>query len=59
MMTHPLPLSGRQAIAGAALLLGLAALGAPSVAAPRGNPMPDELRRALERSPNAPVLGNQ
>ncbi len=58
MMMHPLPLSRRQAIAGAASLLGLAALGAPSVAAPRGNPMPDELRRALERSPNAPVLGN-
>lgn len=26
--------------------------------APRENPMPDELRKALERDPTAPVLGN-
>lgn len=29
----------------------------PALAA-RDNPMPEELRRALERDPNAPVLGN-
>jgi protein-disulfide isomerase len=44
-------------ISGAAL--GLAAA-APSWAqtADRPNPMPEDLRRSLERDPNAPVLGN-
>lgn len=46
------------------ILISSAALGAsaalPALAqkAARANPMPDELRRALERDPNAPVLGN-
>lgn len=45
------------------LLIGSAALGAcsalPALAkTDRPNPMPEELRQALERSPNAPVLGN-
>lgn len=36
-----------------------AALGAmPAFAAERENPMPEEMRRALERDPTAPVLGN-
>ena len=53
----------RQALAGAAALAGTAALsvsmlGRAAVAAPRANPMPDELRRALEDDPRAPVLGN-
>ena len=43
------------------LLTACAALGAaalPAFAQDRPNPMPEELRKALERSPNAPVLGN-
>lgn len=46
------------------ILISSAALGAsaalPALAqkAARANPMPDALRRALERDPNAPVLGN-
>ncbi|MDN5568937.1 MAG: DsbA family protein, partial [Paracoccus sp. (in: a-proteobacteria)] len=36
-----------------------AALGAlPATAADRENPMPEDLRRSLERDPTAPVLGN-
>ena len=36
-----------------------AALGAlPASAAERDNPMPEDLRRSLERDPTAPVLGN-
>lgn len=44
----------------AALGAFAAALAAPAaaLAAPRPNPMPQELRRAIERDPNAPVLGN-
>ncbi len=30
----------------------------PAFAQDRPNPMPDELRQALERDPTAPVLGN-
>lgn len=37
---------------------GLIAIPAVSLASERPNPMPDELRRALERDPTAPVLGN-
>lgn len=40
------------------LLIGLAAFAATPVLAQRANPMPDALRKALERDPNAPVLGN-
>ncbi len=43
-------------LTGAAALGGLSAL--PARAADRPNPMPEELRRALERDPTAPVLGN-
>lgn len=47
------------------ILISSAALGAsaamPLLAATteRTNPMPEELRKALERDPNAPVLGNR
>lgn len=45
------------------VLTGAAACGIgaalPLRAADRPNPMPDELRKALERDPTAPVLGNQ
>lgn len=43
------------------VLSGGAALGVVAAfpaLAQRDNPMPEELRRALERDPNAPVLGN-
>lgn len=46
------------------LALGMALLALPSLAAAqearpgRANPMPEALRKALERDPNAPVLGN-
>ena len=44
------------------LILASGAALAASTALPafaqRANPMPEELRRALERDPNAPVLGN-
>lgn len=44
------------------ILISSAALGAaaalPALGQDRPNPMPEELRKALERSPNAPVLGN-
>ncbi|MBU3029177.1 DsbA family protein [Paracoccus marinaquae] len=46
------------------LLISSAALGAATAlpalgqSANRPNPMPEELREALERDPNAPVLGN-
>lgn len=44
-------------ISGSALGLG-ATLPAFAQTADRPNPMPEELRKALERDPNAPVLGN-
>lgn len=48
-------LTRRQTLALGAVTL---ALPAPLHAAPRSNPMPETLRRALERDPTAPVLGN-
>lgn len=52
-----MPTRRRLLISSAAL--GLAtALPAPAQQADRPNPMPEELRQALERDPNAPVLGN-
>ncbi|ARJ68789.1 DsbA family protein [Paracoccus contaminans] len=49
----------RQAIAAGVALVALPAAGAAQVAtARRPNPMPDALRRAIERDPDAPVLGN-
>jgi protein-disulfide isomerase len=41
--------------AAVAVTAGVPALGQGSE---RANPMPEELRKALERSPNAPILGN-
>lgn len=49
MPTRRIILAGTAAIAATAALPALAQ---------RDNPMPEELRRALERDPNAPVLGN-
>lgn len=49
-------LDRRTALALGAAFLALPAL--PAMAATRDNPMPEELREALERDPNAPVLGN-
>jgi len=41
------------------ILAGASLFALPALAQqPRANPMPDELRRALERDPTAPVLGN-
>ena len=41
------------------LLASAAAFAAlPALAQQRDNPMPEEMRRALEREPTAPVLGN-
>ncbi len=45
------------ALAGAAGLAA-AALPGPAAAQSRDNPMPESLRKALERDPTAPVLGN-
>lgn len=47
----------RNLIKGGFLVAGTMALGALPARA-RDNPMPDELRKALERASNAPVLGN-
>lgn len=49
-------LTRRHALA-SGLALG-AASALPAFAAPAANPMPPELRKVLERDPNAPVLGN-
>ncbi|WP_254368135.1 DsbA family protein [Paracoccus sp. Z118] len=57
-MTHPAPIHRRHLIVGAAATLGLYVLGGLAYAASSDNPMPPELRRALERDPLAPVLGN-
>ncbi|WP_299363140.1 DsbA family protein [uncultured Paracoccus sp.] len=56
----PVPcLTRRQTLSGAAALVGGSVLGlSPAAAAPSSNPMPTELRKALERDPQAPVLGN-
>ena len=40
------------------LAAGAMAVAAPALAQDRSNPMPEELRAALERDPTAPVLGN-
>lgn len=45
-------------VSGAALGAG-AALPALAQSADRPNPMPDELRQAIERDPTSPVLGNR
>jgi len=47
----------RRLILASGVALGLAAA-LPAFAAKRDNPMPEALRKALERDPNAPVLGN-
>ncbi|CAM3427993.1 DsbA family protein [Paracoccus nototheniae] len=48
----------RTLLAASAAAATLAALPAMAQAPARSNPMPEELRRALERDPTAPVLGN-
>ncbi|TJZ93350.1 DsbA family protein [Paracoccus gahaiensis] len=48
----------RTLLAATAAATALAALPALAQAPARANPMPEELRRALERDPTAPVLGN-
>lgn len=48
----------RTLLAATAASAALAALPAMAQAPARENPMPDELRRAMERDPTAPVLGN-
>ncbi|WP_062562788.1 DsbA family protein [Paracoccus aminovorans] len=48
----------RNIILAGASLLSLPILGRSALAQERGNPMPDDLRKALERDPAAPVLGN-
>ncbi|WP_372800372.1 DsbA family protein [Paracoccus seriniphilus] len=48
----------RHLLISATALGASAALPAFSQSADRPNPMPPELRKVLERSPNAPVLGN-
>ncbi|RDD68500.1 MULTISPECIES: DsbA family protein [Paracoccus] len=39
-------------------LLAMPVLGGNALAQERANPMPEELRKSLERDPTAPVLGN-
>lgn len=48
----------RHLLIGASALGAMAALPAFAQTAERPNPMPEELRAALERDPNAPILGN-
>ena len=51
--------SRRQSLAlGAAAILVTPTVALAQAATARPNPMPDELRRSLERDPGAPVLGN-
>ncbi|WP_299843813.1 DsbA family protein [uncultured Paracoccus sp.] len=50
--------SRRHLLIGAAALGASAALPAFAQGADRPNPMPEDLRQAIERDPNAPVLGN-
>ncbi|PZO66403.1 MAG: Fis family transcriptional regulator [Paracoccus denitrificans] len=48
----------RSLILSSATLVALPFLGRAAGAKERANPMPDALRKALERDPTAPVLGN-
>lgn len=48
----------RHMLVGTAALVAGSAFPAIAISATRDNPMPDELRKSLERDPNAPVLGN-
>lgn len=49
----------RQMIAAASALVAGSAMSVPALAkVRRDNPMPEDLRKSLERDPNAPVLGN-
>ncbi|MFH5773154.1 DsbA family protein [Paracoccus sp. NGMCC 1.201697] len=51
------PIERRNLIRGGLLVAGAFATGAlPAIA--RDNPMPEDLRKALEHAPNTPVLGN-
>ncbi|AUH64561.1 DsbA family protein [Paracoccus zhejiangensis] len=50
--------SRRHLLIGATALGASAALPAFAQGADRPNPMPEDLRKAIERDPNAPVLGN-
>ena len=54
---RPSPMIPRRLVLSGAAACGIAAA-LPAGAADRPNPMPEELRRALERDPTAPVLGN-
>lgn len=48
----------RNLVLAGASLLALPVLTQSALAQDRGNPMPADLRKALERDPTAPVLGN-
>lgn len=48
----------RHILVGTAAIVAGGALPTLAVSATRDNPMPEELRKSLERDPNAPVLGN-
>ena len=48
----------RLVLSGAGAICAMAAAPALGQTPERANPMPEELRRALERDPTAPVLGN-
>ncbi|WP_323718121.1 MULTISPECIES: DsbA family protein [Paracoccus] len=48
----------RHLVLAGASLLALPVLGGTALAQERANPMPDDLRKSLERDPTAPVLGN-
>lgn len=48
----------RHLVLAGASLLAMPVLGGNALAQERANPMPEELRKSLERDPTAPVLGN-
>ncbi|SEO16720.1 Protein-disulfide isomerase [Paracoccus alcaliphilus] len=48
----------RHLVLAGASLLAIPVLGGTALAQDRANPMPQELRKSLERDPTAPVLGN-
>lgn len=48
----------RHLVLAGASLLALPVLGGTALAQERANPMPDDLRKSLERDPTAPVLSN-